>query len=275
MILFMGCLEDPAAEISVDREELIVSGDGGKVAVNVTGDCSSISIAGLSGDSWVEADMSELQYGIAYFEVRPNETYSERSVTVTFENAKGGSGAVMKLIQSQNDAIIPADREFSFSHKTCEFVLETEANVEYEVRIVADWISLKDEPTKALESRQLTFVVSENPSNKGREALIDLKYGRLVERIFVAQDGRTDRVILEMFHNEDHFTPVFWYGGDVTGTVIWGDGASEAYRDGLTHTFADPARGATTRYEMSGVNELRIDSVGSISSIIIEYEPAM
>ncbi len=258
-------------EIVLNKDNVMLSREGGMVDVEVTSNCDynvRISDEGLSWISAVENESSSTVHG---FMVGLNETYSNRSAEIYFLDSASEVGDTLRIIQSQTDAIILDDKEFVFDYKEYDFIVETESNVEYEVEISADWV--QEVKTKALEARQLSFHVQGNRQAAERETVITLKHQNVTERIMVKQTGKADRIFLELLHSENLFYPPVWSGGYIFGSVDWGDGTEEEYRDGLMHEFRGASGNIKTRYDMYGVLEVNIDTLRTISSIVIEYEP--
>jgi hypothetical protein len=62
-----------------------------------------------------------------------------------------------------------------------------------------------------------------------------------------------------------------WGGEAVSGTINWGDGTSEAYREGITHNYAD-AESHTATFTMSGTSSFEIEAIGDMESLTIAVE---
>ncbi|MBE6219572.1 MAG: hypothetical protein E7126_05950 [Rikenellaceae bacterium] len=61
-----------------------------------------------------------------------------------------------------------------------------------------------------------------------------------------------------------------WVGSNISGTIDWGDGSAEKYREGIKHSYE--AEGEyKALFDMSGPIGFKIEQLGEIDSIEISY----
>ena len=121
--------------------------------------------------------------------------------------------------------------------------------------------------TRALTQKALSFRVEKNPQTIERLATISFVYGDIKQTVTIIQDGRTDNMRISITHSETEFSSLELEGNNISGTVNWGDGATQS---DITkgHSYKD-SNTKTTIFETIGVNKFRIKNINSISSITI------
>ena len=100
-----------------------------------------------------------------------NTTYDDRTATVTIRAEDAAQTVTIK--QSQNLGVIVPTQSFNIKADTKSIEVEVQANTEYSVSVSANWI--KQNGTKALTSKTLTFSIEENTTYDDREARITIK----------------------------------------------------------------------------------------------------
>lgn len=248
--------------------ELIFTSKGGDLAVSFTSAadwtasvdqswCSINPVRGEAGDCTVILNAGE------------NFTYGERSLVFTVRS--GSLEQKLTVVQVQNDAIVVADEEYRVmaAGGTLEFAVN--ANVDFEVAVPSDcgWIQYED-PTKALEEYPVKFVVDprDDDSYDHRQAVISFISEGIEQTVTVIQYGRQDPSVLRITHQSEEFEiPAVTGRNFLFGTVLWGDGMSEDYADGLSHVYDNPAGMHTVVIDAPGAEEFILNNLKGVTDL--------
>lgn len=100
-----------------------------------------------------------------------NTTYDSRETEIKFKNTWTNEIVLVKVIQSQKDAIILSQKTYDVSGNGEVITIELSSNVEFDVTIPeVDWITLVT--TRALQEHTLHFNIAENTGFEDRSAEI-------------------------------------------------------------------------------------------------------
>lgn len=99
--------------------------------------------------------------------VNGNDTYDERTATVTITDTKVSKDRTFKVTQAQLDAIMTDQADYTVASIGGEVPITVKYNVNYTVETSADWIHY-NVTTRGLDEKTLTFTVDENNSGDER-----------------------------------------------------------------------------------------------------------
>lgn len=131
----------------------------------------------------------------------PNETYDDRSVTVTLK-----AGAEVKsfvVSQKQKDALLLTNDKFEVDQEGGTVTVEVKSNVSYTAIIgeeCKDWIK-ESNSTRALSATTKSYTVAMNEDGKKREGSIIFSDGSLTETVHIYQAGGS---IILLSQNDCH-----------------------------------------------------------------------
>lgn len=131
----------------------------------------------------------------------PNETYDDRSVTVTLK-----AGAEVKsfvVSQKQKDALLLTNDKFEVDQAGGTVTVEVKSNVSYTAIIgeeCKDWIK-ESNSTRALSATTKSYTVAMNEDGKKREGSIIFSDGSLTETVHIYQAGGS---IILLSQNDCH-----------------------------------------------------------------------
>lgn len=131
----------------------------------------------------------------------PNETYDDRSVTVTLK-----AGAEVKsfvVSQKQKDALLLTNDKFEVDQAGRTVTVEVKSNVSYTATIgeeCKDWIK-ESNSTRALSTTTKSYTVAMNEDGKKREGSIIFSDGSLTETVHIYQAGGS---IILLSQNDCH-----------------------------------------------------------------------
>ena len=131
----------------------------------------------------------------------PNETYDDRSVTVTLK-----AGAEVKsfvVSQKQKDALLLTNDKFEVDQAGGTVTVEVKSNVSYTAIIgeeCKDWIK-ESNSTRALSATTKSYTVAMNEDGKKREGSIIFSNGSLTETVHIYQAGGS---IILLSQNDCH-----------------------------------------------------------------------
>lgn len=180
-----------------------------------------------------------------------------------------GCKQLNKEVDKQPDSVVETELEVDNS----EFVLDYTAqsieirvvcNREFEVGICVDWISY----TIAESGDSVTLQVAENTESEPRLAELVITAGELSATVVIEQGVKPELMELSLEHSSAHLDSPAWDGYDIKGSVDWGDGSSEEYRNGISHDYADTQR-RSAQFNMEGATSFYIESIGDIESITL------
>lgn len=103
--------------------------------------------------------------------VNENTSYDNREATLRIYDKNSELSEVIIIRQSQCDALLLEQKEYSFDENGGTFTVNVNANIDYEVQIGDSWVTEMPE-TRALVSSSHTFTVSEMTDNTPRETII-------------------------------------------------------------------------------------------------------
>jgi hypothetical protein len=178
-------------DILLSQSEFSVVADGETIQVVVS---SNLDYMTTISDDWVkEVGTRALADKTYSFEVSPNLTYDSRTATITFQSITGDVSKTLTITQAQRNALVVADKEYSFESEGGSLDLKVQANVDYEVATSADWI--EQVTSRGLTEKTLRFTVKANESNDSRTGKITVSCGSLAQEITVVQAGQYDLLL--------------------------------------------------------------------------------
>ena len=185
----IGC--EPETYLFVDEKPLSFSSDGGSVTIDIV---ANKDWTASSDNSWctVSPSSGEGDVGGTRLTVRcsGNDSYENRTATITVICAE-----MLKRLtvsQSQNNALIISQKEFSLDEKGGIITISVQTNVSYTCEIIEGSSWIEDVTTRGLSTQTKQFVIKENTTYDDREGKIrfsDSKTG-LSENIIVKQTAR-------------------------------------------------------------------------------------
>ena len=153
----------------VSKKDIVVSDEGGDVEfviqTNVDFTVSKPNV------SWLrEVTTRGLTSHTLRYEVDPNTSYDSREAMIVVTNRKDNTTETITITQAQKDAIVLAKDSYTVDSEGDEIVIEVGHNIDFEVEIADDWITLKD--TRAFVTDKLTFAIAKNSTLKERSSTI-------------------------------------------------------------------------------------------------------
>ena len=131
----------------------------------------------------------------------PNETYDDRSVTVTLKAGTEVKSFVVS--QKQKDALLLTNDKFEVDQAGGTVTVEVKSNVSYTATIgeeCKDWIK-ESNSTRALSTTTKSYTVAMNEDGKKREGSIIFSDGSLTETVHIYQAGGS---IILLSQNDCH-----------------------------------------------------------------------
>lgn len=122
-----------------------------------------------SGEEWISVIRSVKAYleQPLYVTVLPNETYDDRSATIRVSG--GNESYLITINQSQLDELLVPQTKYTVECIGGEIEIPIETNIDLSSEVLGDassWITIVDNETKALESRVVKLIISENHYHK-------------------------------------------------------------------------------------------------------------
>ena len=169
--------------IVISKNEYVVSSDGDTISVDVTSNVD-VAIELPTEADWIAENTSRAASTNTYrFDIAPNENYDQRSAEIKFTNKENGISEIVKVVQTQKDAIVVAKNSYSVSGAGEQIQIEVGHNIDFDIEIANDWITKVD--TRAFTTETLTFNIATNTTNDSREGTI----------IFKSKDGKLTQIV--------------------------------------------------------------------------------
>ena len=119
-----------------------------------------------TSDEWIAWDKTRaLKSDKLYFNIAKNDSYDNRSGSITIQQKDGTLSSTIKVFQSQENAIIISDKTHEISSESQTLEVELKTNVDFEVSIptaASSWVSYTG--TRGLRTETLVFNIAENKS---------------------------------------------------------------------------------------------------------------
>lgn len=249
----------------LSKEEYTVSSGGGEIVIELRSNVDYEMV--LPDVDWLtEVKTKALSSYSRRITVLPNEGYDARTAEIYFVNELQGIREKVNIVQVQKDAVLVAREEYDMPQKGGVLGFELNTNVEtFDVECSETWIR------KALKGRGLTayplsFVVEANPEEASRSAIITIIGGQAKQQVEVVQAGLSSLKRITIVHSNRMFSIPRFRGSDLTGLIKWGDGKSEEYADGISHTYTtDPPY--TVVVGMNGAEEVTLHDLSGVEEV--------
>lgn len=206
----------------------------------VTNDESSIEVEVKSNvlydvaisDDWIkEVPTRGLSTSKLKFVIAKNESYDNREGTITIKEKDGDLSIVIKVYQSQKDAIILSQKKQDLSDESQTIEIELKTNVDFEVIIpnaAKSWVS--SSATRTLRTETVELYVTENKDYNARttEVYIKDKTTTLQDTLTINQQKAPDLPTLTTLEAYEILT-----NSANTGGVISNDGGAPILTKGV------------------------------------------
>lgn len=162
------------------------------------------------------------------------------------------------------DELVVEGSEFTLDYTAQSVDITVRTNLLFEVEVGADWITY----TIAESGDRVVFAIAENTTAEPRTAEVVIRAGELSATVVIEQGVKPELMELSLEHSSAHLDSPAWDGYDIKGSVDWGDGTTEEYRDGISHDYPD-AQKRNAQFRMEGATSFHIESIGEIESITL------
>ena len=178
--------------IVISQNEYVVSSDGETISVEVSSNVD-VAVEMPADADWISENTTRAASTNTYrFDIQPNEDYDQRSAEIKFTNKENGLSEIVKIVQTQKDALVVAKDSYTVSSDGDQIEIEVGHNVDFDIEIANDWIT-KAENTRAFVTENIVFNIAKNPTNDNREGTI----------IFKSKDGTISQTVKVYQAQED------------------------------------------------------------------------
>jgi hypothetical protein len=258
--------EDPV--LSVNPQSAEFGSSSGSVSITVSS--SKEWEASTDGSDWVSLSKTTGEKGDSQVRVsvKSNETYDNRSATITFKSASKKLNPVsIRIVQAKKEAfILDGDVTFNLPEGGGDITVKVETNMTYKISYsngAETWIS--ESKTKALSSYSHSFTIAANTSLLERKGTIYFTdQNNRQYAVTVNQEGMHQ--YLSVTHGRVRFVVPKLAGKNISGVVEWGDGAQENYKNGLIHEYADSSQHTVT-LDVKGATGVTINNIEGVTTI--------
>lgn len=190
-------------------------------------------------------------------------------------------GSALLFVSGCRNVDEPATVEPELSVATPEVLLPSEggdfdvvvvANIDYRVEVesaAAEWVHSVESDAAAHSYR---FHVDANETFEPREGEVRISacdHAEVWCSVKIRQaESRVPRLSLALRHSQTELCSPTWQGEAPSGVIDWGDGNSEDYVEGATHSYASEGEHTAT-FDMRDASSFTIKRMGSITDLDI------
>ena len=181
--------------IVLSQNEYTIPTEGETITVEVKSNVD-VMVEIPKNASWITENTTRgISTNTYYFDIETNEEYNQRTAEIKFTNKANNLSEVVKITQTQKDALVVAKDSYTVDSDGDQIEIEVGHNVDFDVEISTDWIT--QEQTRAFTTETLVFNVAKNPTNDNREGTITFKSkdGALSQTVKVYQ-AQEDALII-------------------------------------------------------------------------------
>ena len=155
------------------KNEIEMEQEGGEFSIDVKANVEYRIEIPQTAKSWLQIVESRSLNSYSHkFIVMSNEAYGERSAKVTFSGLKGMVNEVLVVKQKQKDLLHVSKNRYEINAKKDTIEVEVEANVNFDVQINVDWITLIKQTSISSQKQILYFEIDENLVTQDRNGKI-------------------------------------------------------------------------------------------------------
>jgi hypothetical protein len=231
-IFFMACTEKPdepvppapptptpeEAEIKIDATSVVIPAEGGTESVKFHSTQKwNADINYNEGRSWCTLSPKSGASGDATINIKVDANLDGSDRTATLTIASGKVKKTVSISQKQKDALTVTASRFEVSADGGDIDITVKANIEFEYKISADWITFAE--TKAMTTHELVFHIDSNDITEPREGTITFISGDIKEEVTIVQAGK-EISYEEVYAKEKAILTTFF---EATGGSGWND----------------------------------------------------
>lgn len=124
-----------------------------------------------------------------YFTVAENKGYDKREADIVFINTDNNIRETVHIVQSQKDTLFVTDTDYHVNYREQNLSVNVSSNIDFTTESSVDWI-VKNNNTRGLSSKTLSFSVAENTGTEAREGIITIQSGELKQSVTVKQSPK-------------------------------------------------------------------------------------
>ena len=181
--------------------------------------------------------------------------------------------ALLTLVGCRNRDIVepsvkPERDRIIVGYEAQDVEIGIESNVDISVDVASDWATLisVDKGKRCV----IEVHVEENFERAPRNAKVVITSGEICHTVLIMQEKSPQRMSLTIGHSGKDLKTPTWEGEDVRGTIDWGDGRSEEYSEGVSHSYdADGEHKAS--FDMLGSTSFKLDELEDVNHLDISY----
>ena len=170
-------------------------------------------------------------------------------------------------IQIENPSITLSAVSLSVASDVEKSNVTVTSNYSWSASSDASWVTVKPSSGNA-GTTEVTLAITESPTGDARSATVTFTCMNVSKTLTITQQEApvvlTDQLVIK--HNLSNFTVPEISGKDLSGTVDWGDGKSEAYSKGLKHNYGS-AKNYTMKIEVSGQESFSFPDIVGVTEI--------
>ncbi len=198
-----------------------------------------------------------------------------RQIDLLFHASLTDETDTLHLTQMGRNALVAAYPEYWFDDCDHNFglMLNTDARLEYKIN--CEWIKIKKDPTvtkfdETYSIYDYVFTIENNISDTPRTGSITFNTkGGTSQTILIHQGRCNSQMRMVVSHNAlDMLSPTL-HGTHISGTIDWGDGQTESYRQSEKHEYKDDSPRRVT-LDSKGARDVTLHSLVGVSDVTFQ-----
>lgn len=128
-----------------------------------------------------------------------NKGYDSRNAVIIFKDKNSELTDTLRIKQAQKNAIILGQKKYDLPQVGGNITVEVQSNIQYQVTIPTkfqSWIKRSWIKSKALETRNFSFIISANGEVEQREGYIVFEGNSIKDTVKILQEADTRKLIL-------------------------------------------------------------------------------
>lgn len=193
--------------------------------------------------NWVKAISTKgLKESHVLFQIEENKGFTPRETAITFTDKSKGLSASVKILQDPQIHFEMSADSIGLAYDETAFVVKVKTNGEFQWNASGcTWLDCSDKPDFTpgeMKEYELHFTADKNVSHGQRDCnwtFIDANKVRY--KLYICQEA-APYIFVAVSSGREVTAPVVKETSE-DAVIDWGDGVSEAYTVGLTHTYSE------------------------------------
>lgn len=155
------------------EDEIKLAQEGGEFTVEINTNVEYRIEIPQDAKSWVNVVDSRTLVAYSHrFVVAANDTYRNRVTEIAFKDLNGKLTEILTINQEQNDLLLVQKKYYEINAKKDTIEIEVDANINFDIQINVDWITLIKQTKVTDRKHILSFEIGDNLMHENRSGQI-------------------------------------------------------------------------------------------------------